>query len=96
MRGRVVVEYHTKWANYGHDANTWEPLDNIFDPNLLADFERRRLAPRAEGAARSARGAEEADEARRRRSRPRTASATLVTTGESALFCIRRLSRRLQ
>jgi chromobox protein 1 len=42
MRKRIVrgkVEYLVKWEGYSIDQNTWEPVKNILDPQVIADFE---------------------------------------------------------
>jgi hypothetical protein len=38
---KKVTEYLIKWAGFGHEHNTWEPADNIGDPELIEDLERR-------------------------------------------------------
>ena len=35
-------QYLIKWAGYPHSQNTWEPEGNIFDLQLIDDFEARQ------------------------------------------------------
>ena len=42
-RGRKhIKEYLVKWQGYDHEHNTWEPADNILDPELITVFEQRQ------------------------------------------------------
>ncbi len=38
-KGRL--EYLVKWKGWSHKDNTWEPEDNILDPRLIHQFERK-------------------------------------------------------
>ena len=37
-----TVQYLLKWLGYPKSQATWEPIENILDPNLITDFEQRR------------------------------------------------------
>ncbi|RWS30902.1 uncharacterized protein B4U80_11597 [Leptotrombidium deliense] len=38
-----VTEYLLKWKGYSEKDNTWEPLDNIYDKQIIEDYETEQL-----------------------------------------------------
>ncbi len=36
-----VTEYLIKWKGYSYEHNTWEPVSNIMDPELIDVYEKR-------------------------------------------------------
>ena len=40
-------EYLIKWVGWGPKYNTWEPSENIIDPDLVSEFEARKAAKAA-------------------------------------------------
>jgi hypothetical protein len=37
-----AIEYLLKWAGCSDSLNTWEPLENVSDPDLIVHFEKTR------------------------------------------------------
>jgi hypothetical protein len=37
--GRYVREYLTKWKNYSHNKNTWEPVEHFCGSGKIEEFE---------------------------------------------------------
>lgn len=40
-RKRGQLEYLVQWQGFSHEHNTWEPRENILDPELIRDFNDR-------------------------------------------------------
>ena len=37
------TEYLIKWEGWDHEFSTWEPSENIIDPDLISEFEVRYI-----------------------------------------------------
>lgn len=60
-----IVEYLIKWQDYPESANTWEPIDNLSCPELIAKFNETEKNKQ-----RKRRSIQEPKESQAKRSRP--------------------------
>ena len=73
-----ITEYLIKWKGYSHEHNTWEPVSNIMDHELIQDYEKRQseIATRASNLAVSKRTRDKQLLPASHESRPRTRRRT--------------------
>ena len=44
MSNSGKIEYLLKWKNWSEKHNSWEPIDHVFCPDLIENFEKNRLS----------------------------------------------------